>query len=119
MRRNGSRALLVLPLLVVAVLMLALTVAGCGGSNEPAADAKPVEEAIFQGGIAQNIDCEPVGDFAVRGSEQPVFGCSYEEEKSMSGAMRAVDRCYVLEHGKLVDVTNELPAGTHCTISSP
>jgi hypothetical protein len=102
----------------LALAMVGLA-AGCGGGNETAApsgapSAKSVEQAVFQGGIQQNVRCEPAGTFEVRGSRRRVFRCSFEEEKDVSGVMRDVNACYVLQDGALIDVTRELPVGTSC-----
>jgi hypothetical protein len=102
----------------LALAMLGLA-AGCGGGNEtttPAGtpSAKSVEEAVFRGGIQQNVRCQPAGTFGVRGAQRRVFRCSFEEEKDVSGVMRDVNACYVLQDGALIDVTRELPAGTSC-----
>ena len=96
-----------------------LLAAGCGGADEPTAPpAESVEGAIFQGGIQQNVHCEPAPDLALPDDDRAVFRCSFEEEQDVSGAMRMLDRCYVLEDDALVDVTRELPVGTSCSVSS-
>jgi hypothetical protein len=53
----------------------------------------------------------------VRG--EPVVACSFEEERNESGVMRAVDRCFVVREGVLIDVSGEVPVGTSCAVSSP
>jgi hypothetical protein len=67
-------------------------------------------------GTTQHVRCNPVG-VEVRG--EPVVACSFEEERNESGVMRAVDRCFVVREGVLIDVTREVPVGTSCAVSSP
>ena len=96
-----------------------LLAAGCGGAEESTAPpAESVEGAIFQGGIQQNVRCEPAPDLTLPDDDRAVFRCSFEEEQDVSGAMRMLDRCYVLEDDALVDVTRALPVGTSCSVSS-
>ena len=101
---------------VATALLLA---AGCGGGDETAAPpAESVEATIFEGGIEQNVRCEPAPELKDPGEDRAVFRCSFEEEQDVSGAMRMSDRCYALEEGELVDVTRALPVGTSCAVAS-
>ena len=97
------------------ILCLALALAGCGDS-EP----KSVSEEVFDGVVAmgrtQNVRCEPAG---VVLRDEPVVGCSFEEERNDLGVMRAVDRCFVVREGVLIDVTREVPVGTSCAVTDP
>jgi predicted small lipoprotein YifL len=101
---------------LLAALALAPPLAGCGGKQAPDAPTDEVFAGVVAKGTAQDVHCEPVGA-KVRG--EPVVGCSFEEERNASGAMRAVDRCFVVRDGVLIDVTREVPVGTSCAVSSP
>lgn len=100
-----------------ASFLAALALAGCGGGAEP--EGEEVDE-VFEGvvakGTTQDVRCDSV-DAEVRG--EPVVACSFEEERNESGVMRAVDRCFVVREGVLIDVTREVPVGTSCAVSSP
>jgi hypothetical protein len=98
------------------ILLVTLALAGCGG--RPAADraADEVFAGVVAKGTTQGVRCKPAGA-EVRG--EPVVGCSFEEERNASGAMRAVDRCFVVRDGVLIDVTREVPVGTSCAVTSP
>ncbi len=102
-----------------ALLLVALALAGCGG-DEPAAsedELEVVRSSIVGFGTTQGVRCEDADGARVRGLA--VVRCTFEEEEDVSGAMRAQDRCYVVEAGAVVDVTRELPIGTlrTCTLS--
>jgi hypothetical protein len=102
------------------ILLAAIVLGGCGNAEE-SNDAGPTEaDKVFAGvrakGTTQNIRCDPVG-IEVRG--EPVVACSFEEERNESGVMRAVDRCFVVREGVLIDVSGEVPVGTSCAVSSP
>lgn len=102
--------------LVAAALLL---VAACGGKAGPSAPpAESVEEAIFEGGIQQNVRCERAPELEDPDGDRAVFRCGFEEEQDVSGAMRIRNGCYVLEDGALVDVTGSLPVGTSCSVAS-
>jgi hypothetical protein len=98
------------------ILFLALALAGCG--DKP--DSGEATDEVFQGvvgrGTTQDVHCDDVG-VEVRG--KPVVACSFEEERNESGVMRAVDRCFVMSEGVLIDVTREVPVGTSCAVTSP
>jgi predicted small lipoprotein YifL len=98
------------------VLLAMLAIAGCGEKPTPAGPTDKVFEGIVAKGTTQHVRCNPVG-VEVRG--EPVVGCSFEEERNESGVMRAVDRCFVVRDGVLIDVTREVPVGTSCAVSSP
>jgi hypothetical protein len=97
-------------------LLAALALAGCGGKQAADAPTDEVFAGVVAKGTAQDVHCEPV-DAEVRG--EPVVGCSFEEERNASGAMRAVDRCFVVRDGVLIDVTREVPVGTSCAVTAP
>ena len=84
--------------------------------RRPDAPTDEVFAGVVARGTAQDVHCEPV-DAEVRG--EPVVACSFEEERNASGAMRAVDRCFVVREGVLIDVTREVPVGTSCAVTSP
>jgi hypothetical protein len=98
--------------------LAALALAGCGGDgdSEGAPEVDEVFEGVVAKGTTQDVRCDPV-DAEVRG--EPVVACSFEEERNESGVMRAVDRCFVVIEGVLIDVTGEVPVGTSCAVSSP
>jgi len=102
----------------ITIFLAALALASCGGDAEP--DGAPEVDDVFEGvvakGTTQDVRCDPV-DAEVRG--EPVVACSFEEERNESGVMRAVDRCFVVKEGVLIDVTREVPVGTSCAVSSP
>ena len=98
------------------ILLAALALAGCGEDAAPEAPTDEVFEGVTGLGTTQDVRCDPV-DVEVRG--EPVVACSFEEERNASGAMRAVDRCFVVRDGVLIDVTREVPVGTSCAVSSP
>jgi hypothetical protein len=102
----------------IPVLLAALALAACGGDAEPegATEVDEVFEGVVAKGTTQDVRCDPV-DAEVRG--EPVVACSFEEERNESGVMRAVDRCFVVREGVLIDVTREVPVGTSCVVSSP
>src|SRR5688572_33509099 len=102
------------------ILLAALALGGCGNAEE-SNDAGPTDaDKVFEGvrakGTTQNIRCNPV-DIEVHA--EPVVACSFEEERNESGVMRAVDRCFVVREGVLIDVSREVPVGTSCAVSSP
>jgi hypothetical protein len=101
-----------------ASFLAALALAGCGGDADP--EGAPEVDEVFEGvvarGTTQDVRCDPV-DAEVR--SEPVVACSFEEERNESGVMRAVDRCFVVKEGVLIDVTREVPVGTSCAVSSP
>jgi hypothetical protein len=98
------------------ILLAALVLAGCGGEEAPDRATDQVFAGVVAKGTTQDVHCEAV-DAEVR--EEPVVGCSFEEERNASGAMRAVDRCFVVRAGVLIDVTREVPVGTSCAVNSP
>ena len=98
------------------ILLVALTLAGCGDEAARDAPTDEVFEGVVATGTAQGVECSPV-DAEVRG--EPVVACSFEEEVNESGAMRAADRCFVVREGVLIDVTREVPVGTSCAVTSP
>jgi hypothetical protein len=117
MPEHGSRRLL-----AVAVAVLALATAGCGGGDEASGDeaaaaAREVEKAIFGLGTTQLIDCVGLGAVAVNGVERLVARCSFEEEESGDGSMRARAGCFVAEEGRAVDVTRDVPETVDCVTS--
>jgi hypothetical protein len=99
-----------------AVVLAALALAGCGDDE----DADAPTDAVFSGvvalGTTQDVKCEPVG-IEIRGDA--VVACSFEEERNDLGVMRAVDRCFVIREGVLIDVTRQVPVGTACGVSAP
>jgi hypothetical protein len=103
-----------------ALLLVAVALAGCGGSDERAADdsVATVREAVIGFGTTQGVRCEDADGATLDGLA--VVRCGFEEEENESGVMRARDRCYVVRSGAVVDVTGELPIGDlrSCTISS-
>jgi hypothetical protein len=103
-----------------ALLLVAATLAGCGGSDEPAANdsVEPVRQAVVGFGTTQEVRCEDADGATLDGVA--VVRCGFEEEENESGVMRAQDRCYVVRSGAVVDVTGELPIGDlrSCTLSS-
>ncbi|MBA2332061.1 MAG: hypothetical protein H0V94_04640 [Actinobacteria bacterium] len=106
----------------VAILLAAIALAGCGGDGEPSPsedDIAQVRDAIVGFGTTQAVRCEAAGGAELRGLA--VIRCGFEEEEDVSGAMRAQDRCYVVESGAVVDVSRELPIGDlrSCMISAP
>ena len=98
------------------ILLVALALVGCGGKQAPDAPTDEVFAGWSRKARRRTSSCEPVGA-EVRG--EPVVGCSFEEERNASGVMRAVDRCFVVRDGVLIDVTREVPVGTSCAVSSP
>ena len=105
-----------------ALLLVAAALAGCGdggGSGAEADDVTQVRDSVVGFGTTQGVRCERAGGAELRGLA--VVRCSFEQEEDVSGAMRAQDRCYVVESGAVVDVTRELPIGTlrSCTLSAP
>ncbi len=104
-----------------AILLVATALAGCGGDGKPVAGepVEQVEKFVVGFGTTQGVRCEPAGEAELRGLA--VVRCAFEQEEDVSGAMRAQDRCYVVESGAVVDVTRELPIGTlrSCTVSAP
>ena len=95
-----------------------MALAGCGGDGEPegASEVDQVFEGVVAKGTTQDVHCDPV-EADVRG--EPVVACSFEEERNESGVMRAVDRCFVVREGVLIDVTREVPVGTSCAVTAP
>jgi hypothetical protein len=92
------------------------------GEGEPAAgedDVGRVRDSVVGFGTTQAVRCESADGAVLR--ERPVVRCSFEQEEDVSGAMRAQDRCYVVESGGVVDVTRELPIGTlrSCMLNAP
>ncbi|HUQ22803.1 MAG TPA: hypothetical protein VM049_07280 [Gaiellaceae bacterium] len=98
------------------ILLAALALAGCGGNESSDRVADEVFDGVVARGTTQGVRCQPVG-VEMRG--EPVVACSFEEERNASGAMRAVDRCFVLRDGVLIDVTREVPVGTSCAVTAP
>jgi hypothetical protein len=98
------------------ILLAALALVGCGGKQAPEAPTDQVFAGVVAKGTTQGVRCEPIGA-EVRG--EPVVACSFEEERNESGAMRAVDRCFVVRDGVVIDVTREVPVGTSCAVTSP
>ncbi len=98
------------------IFLAALALAGCGDDRSADAPTDAVFEGVVAKGTTQDVRCDPVGT-EVRG--EPVVACSFEEERNESGAMRAVDRCFVVREGVLIDVTREVPVGTSCAVTSP
>jgi hypothetical protein len=99
-----------------------VALAGCGGDAEPEAsgtEVSRVRDSVVGFGTTQAVRCEVADGAVLRG--RPVVRCSFEQEEDVSGAMRAQDRCYVVESGAVVDVTRELPIGTlrSCTLNAP
>jgi hypothetical protein len=97
------------------IILLALALAGCADEPAPEGPTDEVFAGVVAKGTAQDVRCKPVG-VEVRG--EPVVACSFEEERNESGVMRAVDRCFVVRDGVLIDVTREVPVGTSCAVSS-
>ena len=97
------------------ILFLALAWRAAAASRPGGSDRR-VFAGVVAKGTAQDVRCEPVAA-EVRG--EPVVGCSFEEERNASGAMRAVDRCFVVRDGVLIDVTREVPVRTSCAVTSP
>jgi hypothetical protein len=105
---------------VLALFVVAL--AGCGGDGEPEAsdtEVSRVRDSVVGFGTTQGVRCEDADGAELRG--RPVVRCSFEQEEDVSGAMRAQDRCYVVESGAVVDVTRELPIGAlrTCMLNAP
>lgn len=104
-----------------ALLLVVVALGGCGGDGEPAEsedEIERVQNSVVGFGTTQGVRCADAGATL---RELAVVRCSFEEEEDVSGAMRAQDRCYVVESGAVVDVTRELPIGTlrSCTVSAP
>jgi hypothetical protein len=112
--------------LPVAVAAIAIAAAGCGGgessstgSGTTANDSSlvaSVEKALYDQGGTQQISCESLGAVAVAGVSREVARCMFEEEKDVSGEMRARGGCFVIEDGAAVDVTMKVPADVTCFI---
>jgi hypothetical protein len=99
------------------ILLAVAALAGCGEeAGEEPTQVDQVFEGVVASGTAQDVRCDPV-DAEVRG--EPVVACSFEEERNESGVMRAVDRCFVIRDGVLIDVTREVPVGTSCVVTDP
>lgn len=120
MRPHGSRSA---ALLFVAAA--ALVAAGCGGGGDGADEAgapttavAAVEQALFEQGTTQQIECESLGVLPVSGVEREVVRCSFEQEESQAGEMRPRAGCFVADGGKALDVTGELPPDVTCFTSS-
>jgi hypothetical protein len=120
--RGKRSAVLALVRVNAVPALVAVVLAGCGGEAELGAkddDVRRVRDSVVGFGTTQAVRCEDADGAELRG--RPVVRCSFEQEEDVSGAMRAQDRCYVVESGAVVDVTRELPIGTlrSCILNAP
>jgi hypothetical protein len=101
------------------VLLLAVVAAGCGGRGDTASSgaATEVEDALYGLGTTQLIDCTSLGSVDVSGADRDVARCSFEEEESGDGSMRQRSGCFVVEDGRAVDVTRDVPESIDCVTS--
>ena len=100
---------------------LAGLAAGCGDDSS-AADtatldaslAATVEKGLYEKGDTQSVSCESLGTVVVSGVSREVARCSFSEEETGAGEMRARGGCFVLEEGSPLDVTMDVPADVTC-----
>lgn len=102
---------------MIAAAVLVLAAAGCGSGSTTSGAAEEVEKALYGLGTTQLIDCVALGTVAVAGTQREVARCSFEEEESGDGSMRLRGGCFVVEEGRAVDVTREVPEDVDCVTS--
>lgn len=95
---------------VLASVALAISLAGCGGSDSPTGEIESVAKDYYE---ASNASCSKEGIAVFLGEREDVYGCVLDDVPPENRPIAHIEsstqtRCYIFTEGDVFEVTDKL-----------